>query len=273
MTFPSSPLRPLSAPEPVSTPVSTLSSVRARLGTAGNTGVDAAPGTDSGTTEPVGITSVQSTAPAEQLPVVPVPLPEVVEEVPEPTEIATLPPLPDHAAVEYPRSQHTGEPRRPWILLVAIVACWLSVAATVGAFAWWWYQATTITEFHASARLLTWTHPDPVSALAIAMVILVGLIGLLMAAAAGTAGYNAWAGHRWIRIGGLVCLAVTGLSFLLNWWFTYAMIPLAVGVALFWLPPVRRFFAAMDDMRTVKPVVVPTYGIKYGPQSLIGSRD
>jgi len=186
--------------------------------------------------------------------------------------IATWPALTEEIEKKYPLSPRTGEPCRPRTLLTAIVACWLSVACTIVAFGAWWWQAAHIPTFTSSARLLTWTHPDPVSGLAIVMVVLVGLIGLLMVAAGGTAGYNAWAGKRWIRVGALVCFAVTGLSFLLTWWFSIAMIPLGIGAALLWLPGVNRFFTAMDDLQTVPSVQVPVADILYGPQTLIGHR-
>jgi len=209
------------------------------------------------------------------------PTPAVPTSAPQPRQlvhvsastIATLPPLEPDAEQAYPLSARTGEPSRPLLLLVAIVLCWISVACTVAAFAWWWSQAAHIPTFPTSARLLQWTNPDPVSALAIVMVILVGIIALLMVAAAGTTAYNSWAGQRWIRVAGLVCLGVTGLSFLLNWWFSVAMIPLAIGVGLLWLPPATRFFSAMSRFHTVEPVQVETTGIKYGPQPLIGAPD
>jgi magnesium-transporting ATPase (P-type) len=192
--------------------------------------------------------------------------------LPVPAEIATLPPVqPEHATGD-PRSERTGEPRRPPLLIAAIVLGWLSVAMTIAAFVLWWWDAASITAFHTSALLLYWTKPDPVSALAIVMVILISLIALLMVTAAGTFAYNAWAGQRWIRLGGLVCLAVTGLSFLLNPGFSLAMIPLAVAVILLWLPPVKKFLVAMVDFRTPRSVVVPTTDIRYGPQPLIGRR-
>ena len=186
--------------------------------------------------------------------------------------IATWPALTPEIEKHYPLSPRTGEPRRPRTLMVSIVFSWLSVACTIVAFGGWWWQAAHIRTFTSSARLLAWTHPDPVSALAIVMVMLIGLIGLLMVAAAGTVAYNSWAGRRWIRIGGLVCFAVTGLSFLLTWWFSIAMIPLVIGVGLLWLPVVNRFFTAMDVLQTVQPVDVPTTDIRYGPQTLIGRR-
>ena len=208
----------------------------------------------------------------------PAPLPESEAEdsavggmTPDST-IATWPALVPEEEKKYPLSPRTGEPRRPRTLLAAIVSCWASVACTIVAFGGWWWQAAHIPTFTSSARLLTWTHPDPVSALAIVMVMLIGLIGLLMVAAAGTVAYNAWAGKRWIRVGSLVCLGVTGLSFLLAWWFSIAMIPLAVGAGLLWLPSVNSFFTAMDDLQTVHPVQVPTTDIRYGPQTLVGQR-
>jgi len=184
--------------------------------------------------------------------------------------IATFPPLTPDVDKSYPRSKHTGEPRRPVLLLIAVIACWFSIPCTIAAFAWWWWRAAHIPTFHSSARLLTWTHPDPVSALAITMVILIGLIAACMVIAAGTAAYNAWAGASWIRPTALVCLAVTALSFLVTWWFSLAMIPLAIGAVLLWLPPVKHFLTAMTDFRTPRPIQVPTTNIKYGPQTFFG---
>jgi len=159
------------------------------------------------------------------------------------------------------------------MLLIAMAACWLSVPVTVGAFAWWWWQSANLVNFHSSTRLLAWTHPDPVSVWAIIWVIVVTLIALLMVVAAGVAAYNSWAGHLWIRVGGLVCLTVTALSFLLSWWFSLAMIPLAIGVGLLWLPGVKAFMTAMRDFQSPQPIRFPTTGIVYGPQPLIGRRE
>ena len=204
----------------------------------------------------------------------PPPSPPLPAPLDQPTaEIASLPPLKTADEIGYPRSLHTGEPRRPRTLLVSIVLSWLSVAATCGGFAQWWWQASSVTGFHPSARILDWTKPDPPSILAVVMVIVVALIAILMAAAGGVTAYNTWAGNSWIRVGGLICLALTGVSFLLNLWFSIAMIPLGLGVVLVWLPPAQKFFTAMTEFRAVKPVVVPTTGIRYGPQPLIGRRD
>jgi len=186
--------------------------------------------------------------------------------------IATWPAPVVENGQDIPISMRTGEPVRPPTLLIAVAACWTSAACTVAAFIMWWWQATHIATFGSSARLLAWTHPDPVSALAIVMVILIGIIALLMVAAAGTVAYNTWTGERWIQIGALVCLAVTGLSFLLTWWFSVAMIPLAVGALLLWVPRVSQFFVQMDEFRASPTIEVPTFGIRYGIQPLIGHR-
>ena len=188
-------------------------------------------------------------------------------------EIVTLPTVFGQPPPEYPLSARTGEPRHPAILAVASVLCWLSVPVTIVAYVRWWLASASITGFHGSARLLTWTQPDPVSALAIIMVILISLITLLMVVAAGVAAYNSWTGQSWVRIGVWVCLAVMGLSFLLNNWFSVAMIPVVLGGLLLLLPQYSRFCRAMVSFRGDTIPEVPISGIKYGPQPLIGSRD
>lgn len=187
------------------------------------------------------------------------------------TEILSLPPLELDSAHGLPTSAVTGEPKRPVTLMVSVVAGWVSVAVTIVAFAQWWWQAAHVeATFPTSARLIEWFDPFPVSALAIVLVCAVAVIGVLMVCAAGMTAYNAWAGNRWIRVGSLICLGVTGLSFLLTWWFTAAMVPLAISILFLWLPPAKKFFAAMDHLRSRSPVVVPTTNIRYGPQPLIG---
>ena len=182
--------------------------------------------------------------------------------------IATLPPLIPLEELGYPLSGRTGEPVRPRLLLVAIGLAWLSVAAVVAAYAGWWWVSSGVTGFEGAARLTQWTKPDPLSALAIIMVILIGLIALLMVAAAGTVAYNAWAGAAWVRVGGLIAIGVQALSGLLNWWYSLAMVPLIAAVVLLWLPQVKPFFAAMAAKDAVKPIEVPTSGILYGPRPL-----
>lgn len=187
--------------------------------------------------------------------------------------IATWPPLVPAAQLGYPLSATTGEPVRPRWQFAAIGLAWLSAAVVIGAYARWWWVAAHVTNFQTSARLLAWTNPDPVSALAIILVIVVGLITAIMVAAAGTVAYNAWAGAAWIRVGGLIAIGVQALSGLLTWWFSLAMVPLIAAVILLWLPSAKPFLAAMaaKDQRPV--IEVPTSGIVYGPRPLGGQPD
>ncbi|MDR0489266.1 MAG: hypothetical protein LBG99_07735 [Propionibacteriaceae bacterium] len=199
------------------------------------------------------------------------PVTEVAPVIPPP-EIETLPPLDPDSEIGYTRSKRTGEPKHPGIVAVASALCWASIPVTIVAYARWWWQAATVDGLHESAQLLSWVQPDPVSAPAIILVVLISLIAVLMVAAGGTAGYNIWTGQPWIRVGVLVCLAVTGLSFLLNWWFTAAMIPLALGALLLWFPQVRGFLTDMKTHQSIPLVETPTESVRYGPQPLIGER-
>jgi hypothetical protein len=106
------------------------------------------------------------------------------------------------------------------------VACGLlyggGVVASAGLLKVLWDSAT-IAGFPTAARVLTWI-PDlkPVSVLTVVMVLLIALVGVAVAAAAGVAAYNAWNGHAWSRIAGLVAVAVSLLTILLRipwpWW-------------------------------------------------------
>jgi len=241
-------------------PSTTLSAIRpgglpVREGTVG-TAVAGTPGV-TGT----GVTDQPASAQSAQLvPVV------------QPPPIATLPPLVPESATGYPTSERTGEPRRPLVVWVIMALCWLSVAVTIVAFARWWHMAAMITTLFDSARVFGWAQPNPVSFGAIALVIVVAIIGVLMVAAAGAVAYNTWTGQPWVRWAGLIAVGVLGLSFLLNWWFSAALAPVAVAAGLLWLPAVRRFCTAMAGFHAVKPVVPRTSDIRYGPQPLIGGR-
>jgi magnesium-transporting ATPase (P-type) len=213
--------------------------------------------------------AVDTPTPEQPAHVFPVLAPDLTDKPP----IETLPAQVVEVSRDYPLSERTGEPKRPITVLIAIVFAWMSVAVTVGAFCWgWWVIANDTSQFHPAARILTWTHPDPVSALAIVMVLVVGLICVLMVAAAGVVAYNAWAGAPWIRIGALVCLGVLLLSVLLNWWFTAAMAPLAIAAGLLWLPVVKRYLTAVALSKEVAVIEIPSTNIVYGRQPLIGGR-
>jgi len=192
----------------------------------------------------------------------PVPQPAAVGSV-----IATLPPQALQAPQGHPFSPRTGEPRRPVLLAVA---CGLlyggGVVASAGLLKVLWDSAT-IAGFPTAARVLTWI-PDlkPVSVLTVVMVLLIALVGVAVAAAAGVAAYNAWNGHAWSRIAGLVAVAVSLLTILLNPLAMVAMAPIAVGAGLLWLPPLAPYFAAWQALRRHQPFH-PHYAgdVHYGP--------
>jgi hypothetical protein len=150
----------------------------------------------------------------------------------------------------YPVSERTGEPVRPVVLAVS---CGLLVAgavvSSVGLVKVLW-DAATVTGYHTAARVLEWTKPNPVSFLTIVMVLTIGAIGAVVAASAGAIAYNSWNGRRWTRIGGIVATAISALTILLNHVAMVAMIPIAIGAGLLWLPEVTRYVAAWSTIRT-----------------------
>jgi len=150
----------------------------------------------------------------------------------------------------YPVSDRTGEPVRP-VLLAASCILLVSgaVVSSVGLVKVLW-DAATVTGYQTAARVLEWTKPDPVSFLTIVMVLTIGAIGAVVATAASAIAYNAWNGRRWTRIGGIVALAISALTILLNHVAMVAMIPIAIGAGLLWLPQVGRYFAAWGTIRT-----------------------
>lgn len=164
-------------------------------------------------------------------------------------QIGVLPPAPVGVA-GYPVSPRTGEPARPVPLGISVgllIAGALVSSAGLVKVLW---DAASVTRYHTAARVLEWTKPNPVSFLTIVMVITIGAIGAAVATAAGTIAYNAWHGRSWTRIGGLVALVISALTILLNPLAMVAMIPIAVGAGLLWLPQVGRYFAVWRAIRT-----------------------
>jgi hypothetical protein len=164
-------------------------------------------------------------------------------------DIAVLAPY-RPAVGTYPVSPRTGEPTRPVVLGIA-VALFVAgaVLSSVGLVKVLW-DAATVTGYHSAARVLEWTKPEPVSFLTIVMVLTIGAIGALVATACGTIAYNAWHGRRWARIGGVVAVAISGLTYLLNPLATVSIVPVVVAAALLWLPDVARYFEAWGTIRT-----------------------
>jgi hypothetical protein len=164
-------------------------------------------------------------------------------------QIGVLPPAPVGVA-GYPVSPRTGEPSRPVPLGIAVgLLVAGGVVSSAGLVKVLW-DCATVTGYHTAARVLEWTKPNPVSFLTIVMVITIGAIGAAVATAAGAIAYNAWNGRGWTRIGGLVALAISALTILLNPLAMVAMIPVAIGAGLLWLPQVGRYFAVWRAIRT-----------------------
>lgn len=150
----------------------------------------------------------------------------------------------------YAVSPRTGEPARPVPLGIAVgLLIAGGVVSSAGLVKVLW-DCATVTGYHTAARVLEWTTPKPVSFLTIVMVLTIGAIGAAVATAAGTIAYNAWNGRGWTRIGGLVALAISALTILLNPLSMVAMVPIAIGAALLWLPQVGRYFAVWRAIRT-----------------------
>lgn len=164
--------------------------------------------------------------------------------------IGVLPPY--RATVgAYPISARTGEPARPALLGIAaglFVAG--AVVSSVGLVTVLW-KAATVTGYHSAAKVLEWTHPDPVSFLTIVMVLTIGAIGAAVAASACAVAYNAWNGRGWTRIGGLVAVGISLLTYLLNTVALGAVAPIVVAAGLLWLPQVGRYFTAWRTIRQV----------------------
>ena len=156
-------------------------------------------------------------------------------------EISVLQPY-EPAVGAYPVSTRTGEPARPVVLGVSVgLLVTGAVISSVGLVKVLW-DAATVTGYHTAARVLEWTKPDPVSFLTIVMVLTIGAIGALVATAAGAIAYNSWNGRRWTRIGGIVAFAISALTILLNPLAMVAMVPIATGAALLWLPQIGHYF-------------------------------
>lgn len=167
-------------------------------------------------------------------------------------EIATLPPLAELKR-ETPLSPRTGEPRRPWLLVVASVLLYLAVAAVAFSYGWHWYRAAFAETYPGSAHLTAWVEPEPGKWLSLFLeFVYAGLAGLA-AAAAGVVGFHAWNGGRWTRWGGLVALLLVGVqAALVNLWGLVAVGLVLAGAALLFLPPISRYFRQWDEVRALQ---------------------
>ena len=169
-------------------------------------------------------------------------------------EIETLPPL-AHLGVEVPLSPRTGEPRRPAMITVAAVLCYVAIAAIAFSYGWHWYRAAFTTTYPVSAHLTQWVEPEPGKWVSLFLeFVYAGLAGLA-GGAAGVVGFHAWKGRRWTKIGGFVAIGIIGITALLmNKFALIALGIVAVASALLWLPPVRRYFSQWAALDAEAPV-------------------
>jgi hypothetical protein len=187
-----------------------------------------------------------------------------------PGEIATLPPLAAETVPVYPPSRLTGRPRRPAALAAAAALSGLAGGTAAVAYGCLWWTASTVTGLPAAARLFAWTRPDPVSVLAVALVVVTALLTALVVALFGAIAHNAWQGRRWTRWGALATLAVAaGLTYLLHPYAMAALVPAALGAGALWLPAVGRFNAAMAKPPVPARLPVDPRPVRYGPQTLL----
>lgn len=168
-------------------------------------------------------------------------------------EIATLPPLAE-LKNEAPLSPRTGEPRRPVLLGVLSVLCYLAVAAVALSYGWHWWRAVYQDTYPGSAHLTGWLEPEPGKWVSLFLeFVYAGLAGLA-GGAAGVVGFHAWNGGRWSRWGALIALALTGLvAGLINLWGLIAVGLVLVAAVMLFLPQLGRYFREWDEVRSREP--------------------
>ena len=161
---------------------------------------------------------------------------------PAPKEIATLPPLPVlHQQV--PLSKRTGEPPRPWSVLVGLVLFCLAAVAVTAVYARHWWLAVHSDTYSSSAHLIQWLTPDPGKWLSLTLEGVLALVLVLVAGACAVAGYQAWIGWSWARVISVTALVLTGVAVLLfdPWALVGASLALLGAVCVF-LPTTTRYF-------------------------------
>lgn len=170
---------------------------------------------------------------------------------PAPKQIETLPPLPV-LNNELPTSHRTGEPPRPALALVSLVALVSAAAGVAVTYGLHWWGAANPETYANSARLIEWVDPEPVKWLALTLEGILAIVAALVAGACGVAGVQAWNGHRWARWAGLVALVLAGGFTALFDWTGLAPVALAfTGTILLFTPPMTRFFGAFATFRSV----------------------
>ncbi|MDO5534742.1 MAG: hypothetical protein Q4F65_08835 [Propionibacteriaceae bacterium] len=168
------------------------------------------------------------------------------------------------ASVDTSIDARTGEPRRPWLVTLASGLLLGGIVPVVAGLLWAFWRS--IREFEDAAWLNGVVATEPGSLLRVLMVVALFTVTLLIGAASIIAGHYAWRGFGWTRWAGVIAAATSLLALLINW-VAWIGIPLvAIGAALLWTPPARRFFEQWHLRRhPVPPVVEPATHVHYGP--------
>lgn len=180
-----------------------------------------------------------------------------------PAPIATVVPPPP-LVVGVPINPRTGEPRRPVLIVVATVLCWLAVAITAGSLLWVYWDA--ISRFPLASWLMGQFVTEPGSLERVLLAVSVTVVAVIIGTANAIVGYYAFTGYRWTRIAGLISAALTFGALVLNQLGWYAIPAAVVGAGLLWLPPAKAFFTAWTARRHPQQVFAPpTVDVVYGP--------
>lgn len=179
--------------------------------------------------------------------------------------IVSLPPITPEVA-GYPLSPRTGEPARRPLIVAASVSFGLSALVAMGTYWWYWWQAINITNFGSSAKLIELFDPRPGSGSSVVLVCVMAVIGIIMTAGPGVAGYNTWHGASWAKGAGVVACVTSLLAFFVIGWSWLALLFAAIGTVLIWLPQARPYFAAWHELNGgARPVITPPTKVAYGP--------
>lgn len=179
--------------------------------------------------------------------------------------IVSLPPIIPEVA-GHKLSPRTGEPARGPLIIAATASFGLSALVAMATYWWYWWQAIHITDFGTSARLIELFDPRPGSGSSVVLVCVMAVIGIIMTAGPGVAGYNTWHGAAWAKWAGVAaCLTSLLAFFVINWsWLALAFA--AIGAGLVWLPQSRPYFAAWREFNSPsRPDISPPSKVAYGP--------
>jgi hypothetical protein len=180
-----------------------------------------------------------------------------------PAPIATVAPPPP-LVVGVPINPRTGEPRRPVVIVLATVLCWLAVAVTAASVLWVYWDA--VSRFAQASWLMGQFVTEPGSLGRVLLAVAVTVVAIIIGTANAIVGYYAFTGYRWTRIAGLISAALTCGALVLNELGWYAIPAAVLGAALLWLPPAKKFFIAWTARRHPQQVFAPpTVDVVYGP--------